>query len=144
MKFTSRYCIRIEGFPEETTVQKLSQVLAMGENRPKQEHYFHIPSQKLNEPKYAYLHNIQFEIYARNFVKKWHNNALFQGTYKLKCQIEYEQGQICPTTELTGNGIKSDEKILTVEADNGLLKDLYTTDSGYQPGQAKIKITWLS
>jgi hypothetical protein len=91
----------------------------------------------LGKPIYAYLHNVYFETYARNFVKRWHNDASFRGTDKLKCQIEYEQGQVCMTDAVARNTPMPVEE---VESSSNIQK----TDLGISPGQTKVEIVRLS
>ncbi len=90
----TQYCIRIDELPLKTAVEILNNILTVGEEHLEKQRCFHIPNQPSNQSMHACLHNIRFEMYARMFVEKWHDNTLFQNR-KLKCQIEYQRGHNC-------------------------------------------------
>ncbi len=133
MNTDPQYCIRIEGLPVKITVENLSKLLKVGGEHLEKKYRFDIPRRPLNKPTYAYLHNIGSERYARNFVKIWHNNTSFQDNYKLKCQIEYEEGHTCKTTTIARN---SNEELLPAEKGNNMLVNTQT-ETGDSPGETK-------
>jgi hypothetical protein len=108
------YCIRIDGLPSTTTNKDLCK-----EWRTHRSCWYEIPTQESGDTIFAYVRDQRSEKCARQFVKTWHNNTLFQNTYKLKCQIEYERVHVGETTTAGTNQIKCDDMLSSVNTDTG-------------------------
>jgi len=117
------YCIRIDGLPSDTTIETLCK-----EMKANKSGWYAIPTHQSGDTIFAYVRDQRSEKYAREFVKKWHNNTSFRKHYKLKCQIEYERVHVGETMTAVPDQTECNDISLAVDSDT-------RTDAGEEPGK---------